>query len=159
MMTNTASRGRGRGGRTSGGPGGHGGRGYGRQDGSSSRGPGGHSSGSKPMCQLCKRSGHMVLRCYKRFDVNFTGEEEKLAAAASYGIDTNWYVDSAATDHITGELDKLTTRKRYTSHDHIHVANGSGMDISHSGHYTFRTSFRDLHPHSILHVHTHESLL
>lgn len=29
------------------------------------------------------------------------------AAVNSYGVHTNWYIDTGATDHITSELDKL----------------------------------------------------
>ena len=51
--------------------------------------------------------GHLVVRCFKRFDASFTSPPPKLASSAttsSYGADCNWYMDS---DHITGELDKL----------------------------------------------------
>jgi hypothetical protein len=42
---------------------------------------------------------------------------EKSAGAAygSYGVDTKWYTDSGATDHITGELEKLHVRERSTA--------------------------------------------
>jgi hypothetical protein len=32
-------------------------------------------------------------------------------------VDTNWYIDSGATDHITGELEKLTVRDQYMGGD------------------------------------------
>jgi hypothetical protein len=35
-------------------------------------------------------------------------------AATSYGVDSNWYADSGATDHVTGELDKLAVKDNYT---------------------------------------------
>ena len=31
-------------------------------------------------------------------------------ATTSYVVDTNWYTDTGATDHIMGELEKLTVR-------------------------------------------------
>lgn len=46
----------------------------------------------------------------------------------SYGIDTNWYADSGATEHITGELDKLTMREKYHGGDQVHTASSSGME-------------------------------
>jgi hypothetical protein len=53
--------------------------------------------------------GHRALRCYKRFDASYSGEEKQAnAAATSYNVDTDWYIDTGATDHITSELDKLT---------------------------------------------------
>jgi hypothetical protein len=35
------------------------------------------------------------------------GDERSANAVTSYGVDSNWYADSGATDHVTGELDKL----------------------------------------------------
>lgn len=114
------------------------GRGRGRGRGDFGRGGAGHcgrggrgndGESVRPTCQLCGREGHVVQSCYKRFDMNFTGEEvpQRSAAAAStsyggnyngsYGIDTNWYMDTGSTDHIIGELEKLTTREKYRGQD------------------------------------------
>jgi histone deacetylase 1/2 len=73
-------------------------------------------------------------------------------------VDTNWYVDSGATNHITGELDKLTIREKYGRRDQVHGANGSGMSISNIGHSTLHTPILPyipicaLHLNNILHV-------
>lgn len=42
-------------------------------------------------------------------------EQTKVAGttSAGYGFDSNWYADSDATDHSTGELEKLTVRDKY----------------------------------------------
>ncbi|XP_073359646.1 uncharacterized protein [Aegilops tauschii subsp. strangulata] len=64
--------------------------------------------------------------CWHRYDDD---HEEKKAAnlvTNNYGIDTNWYADSDATEHITGELDKLTMQERYHGGDQIHTASGTG---------------------------------
>lgn len=45
------------------------------------------------------------------FDEDETSsQDEKVVGLAegSYGVDMNWYVDSGATNHITGELEKVT---------------------------------------------------
>ena len=83
------------------------------------------------VCQLCGKEGHTVLRCCKRFDASFTGPPQKSTswATSSYGVDTNWYKDSDATDHITGELEKLTVRDKYDGGEQVHAANGTGMEI------------------------------
>lgn len=40
------------------------------------RGRGGRfSGGNKPVCQLCEKPNHVAYKCYKRFDVSFTGPE------------------------------------------------------------------------------------
>jgi histone deacetylase 1/2 len=79
---------------------------------------------------------------------------EKSAGAAygSYGVDTNWYIDSGATDHITGELENLHVRDHYNGNEQIHTASGSGMDIHHVGHSVFHTHTHDLHLNNILYV-------
>ena len=43
--------------------------GYGRGNGS------GHG-GNRPICQLCGRAGHVALKCYHRFDINFNGNPD-----------------------------------------------------------------------------------
>jgi hypothetical protein len=68
-----------------------------------------------PTCQRCGKEGHTVLCCFKRFDASFTGPLENRStsvATTSYSVDTNWYTDTGATDHITGEPEKLTIRDK-----------------------------------------------
>lgn len=94
-----------------------------------------------------------MIKCYKRFDTSFTGEEKAAnTATTSYGIDTNWYVDSGATDHVTGELDKLTVRDKYTGNEQVHAANGTGMEISHIDHATVPISSGNLVLKNVLYV-------
>jgi histone deacetylase 1/2 len=149
---NMASRG-GRGGNSRGR--GNGGRGRGN----GGRGRGGYNGGNhgkeKVVCQLCNREGHTVLRCYKRFDASFTGAQENKSASAatvSYGVDTNWYTDTGATDHITGDLEKLTVRDKYSGHDQVHTASGAGMEIDQIGHSLVHTPSRPLHLNRVLYV-------
>jgi hypothetical protein len=74
-------------------------------------------------CQVCGKLGHTTLCCWKRFDKNYNGPDKVAnAASTSYNLDPAWYTDSAATDHITGDLDKLTMRKNYGGNDQVHAA-------------------------------------
>jgi histone deacetylase 1/2 len=70
----------------------------------------------------------------------------------SYGIDTNWYMDSGATDHVMGELEKLTIRDRYNGNDQVHTASGAGMDIHHIGSSILHSHDRAIHIKNVLHV-------
>lgn len=107
----------------------------------------------RPICQLCKKKGHTAPSCWYRFDENYVPEEKTASAAInSYGIDTNWYTDTGATDHITSELDKLAVREKYTAGDQIHTASGAGMDIHHIGHTVVRAPSRNLYLNNVLHV-------
>ena len=73
-------------------------------------------------------------------------------ATASYGVDTNWYVDSGATDHLTGEPEKLTIHDKYGGHDQVHTASGTGMEINHVGSSILRPRTSNIHLNNILHV-------
>jgi hypothetical protein len=69
-------------------------------------------------CQVCDKVGHLALDCWHRFDETYKSNNKSASAVVnSYGVDTNWYMDSAATHHITGELDKLTTKDKYKGND------------------------------------------
>lgn len=148
-----------------------GGRGGGGRNGGGrgNRGGFGHNGGGRSnfqaglICQVCGKEGHPAFRCYKRFDSNYNGgPPQKSASAASttsYGVDTNWYVDSGATDHITGELEKLTVHDKYHGGEQVHAANGLGMKISNVGHSILHSPRKDLHLNHVLHVpQVHKSL-
>jgi hypothetical protein len=97
-------------------------------------GDAGSSSGTKLVSQLCKKTVHTVLRCWKQFDRNYSGEERSVNAAEGghrYNIDMAWYSDTRATNHITSELDKLVVHEKYMGQEQIHVANCGGMQITH----------------------------
>jgi hypothetical protein len=69
-------------------------------------------------------------------------------------------MDSGATDHITGELDRLTMHEPYTGPDQIHAANGSGMDITQIGSSIIPSSGCGLVLNNVLHVSsTHKNLI
>jgi hypothetical protein len=80
------------------------------------------------------------------------GEEKSANSATSYGVDTNWYAYSGATDHITEELNKLTMKDNYNGNDQIYTTNGSGMYIKHIGQSIIRTPLRYLKLNNVLHV-------
>jgi hypothetical protein len=70
----------------------------------------------------------------------------------SYSVDNTWYNATGATDHIKGELEKLSFHEKYNGADQVHTANGAGMKIGHIGHSTIRTPIRNLQLRNILHV-------
>jgi histone deacetylase 1/2 len=154
--TNMASHGGGRGG-------GNGGRGHGHGDFNAPSGhghgrSGGHNSNfeASVFCQICGKEGHPAVHCFKRFDTTFIGAQEKNKSASttetSYGVDTNWYVNTGATDHITSELEKLTVRDKYHGNEQVHTTSGSGIKISYVGRSLFHTPDRNLILDKILHV-------
>lgn len=119
-------------------------------------GQGGQSNtnnADRPQCQVCFKFGHTAIDCWHRFEEGYVPEQKNVhAATSSYNVDTNWYTDTGATDHITGELEKLSVRDRYKGNDQIHTASGAGMEIRHVGHSVVQTPSHDLHLNNILHV-------
>jgi histone deacetylase 1/2 len=107
-----------------------------------------------PQLQVCLKTGHTADRCWHRFEEDYVPEDRHAANTAtnSYTYDTNWYTDTGATDHITGELEKLAVCDKYNGVEQIHTANGAGMHISHIGHSTIHTPSRSLDLKNILHV-------
>jgi histone deacetylase 1/2 len=145
-----------RGGRNGGGCG-RGGFGRGRDNGR----PG--SNGDRPVCQLCGKEGHIVIKCYKRFDHSFTGalEQKSVSSATTgYGVDTNWYMDTGTTDNITSDLEKLTIRGEYFGTDQIHTALGAGMKIQQIGQSTLYTPDHNLLLNKVLYApEAHKNLI
>jgi hypothetical protein len=74
-------------------------------------------------CQICNIHGHSAKDCWWRHgddddsDRDRGHKGDKSAHLTSYGVDTNWYTNTGATDHITSELNKLSTHEKYTGHD------------------------------------------
>ncbi|KAG8059468.1 hypothetical protein GUJ93_ZPchr0002g23581 [Zizania palustris] len=63
----------------------------------------------------------------------------------SYMVDTNWYTNMDATDHITSELNRLVVHDKYNGNNQIKMTRGAGMDINYIGHA--------LYLNQVLHVH------
>jgi hypothetical protein len=116
---------------------------------------GGHQKYNNDLlCQVCFKKNHTVAECWHRFDESYVPEQKSvaLAGANAYNIDTDWYADSGATDHITNELEKLAIRNKYQGGNQIHTANGGGMEISHIGHNTVYTPHCPIYLNNILYV-------
>ena len=90
------------------------------------------SSRGRPRCQLCKKAGHEVMDCWDRYDEDYVLDARDVAASMrEQGGDGVWYVDSGATDHVTGELEQLALQVKFLGNVKIHTASGGGMDIRH----------------------------
>jgi histone deacetylase 1/2 len=138
--SNRGGRGRGTGGRNGGG---RGGSNHDNKQGGSRRAP----------CHICKKTGHEARDCWYRYGEDDDEYQPKSAGvAAGYGIDTNWYAHSGATDHITSELEKMTVRDKYDGQDQVHTASGAGMKISNIRYSVLHTPSKNLHLKNILHV-------
>ncbi|WKA02121.1 hypothetical protein VitviT2T_020344 [Vitis vinifera] len=98
---------------------------------------GGSSHGNKPICQLCGKIGHVVVKCYKRFDISFssvdlTSYQANIAFTSNFA-DHEWYVNSSATNHTTVDMNNLTINVDYMGNEKLMVGNGFKLAISQFG--------------------------
>ncbi|GKC14417.1 retrotransposon protein, putative, ty1-copia subclass, partial [Tanacetum coccineum] len=111
------------------------------------RGGGGRRRG----CGRGRNSGGPRCQDYRGGNSVLTG---------SYNPDTNWYLDTGATDHLTSDLDCLTVQERYHGKDQVQVENGAGLSISHIGHSIIPGLSRPLALKNVLYVpHINQHLL
>lgn len=115
-------------------------------------------------CQLCGRPGHVALKCFKRFDIHFTGVTSSTPQAyitdVGFGdhshtdcyyehdstLDPSWYVDSGATNHITHDAHNLSCNVPYHGNEQVPVGNGSQLPINVVGKSTLTSSSANSYP-------------
>lgn len=103
---------------------------------------------SRIICQLCGKPGHVSIKCFKHFDVHFTGltpspqafitdanptDYSQEEAYYEQQCDPTWYVDSGATNHITHDLHNLNISIPYNGTDQVAVGNGQQLPIQSVG--------------------------
>ena len=64
----------------------------------------------------------------------------------------SWYPDTGANNHITPDLSALHIAHEYTSNDKLHVGDGTGLSIQHTGTAFLPSSNGSLSLKNVLHV-------
>ncbi|KAL0534316.1 hypothetical protein IC582_028606 [Cucumis melo] len=143
-----------------------------RGNGRSNRG--GRGNLNKPQCQICTKLGHSADRCFFRYtprsnssdyspnshntsytNMNNHPQMSAMVASPDLNIDSNWYPDFGATNHLTYSLSNLSTRFEYGGGNQIYAANGSGLPTTHYGSMSFNSStlpFKLFTLNNLLHV-------
>jgi len=107
--------------------------------------------GSHPstiICQICGSLGHTALQCTNRFNHAFVSNDlPKFFATMSVGEtnDATWYLDSAASAHMTSSEGNFLHKTPYTGHNRVLVGDGKLLNISHTGYIQFPSTSRPLH--------------
>ncbi|KAG8379883.1 hypothetical protein BUALT_Bualt07G0135600 [Buddleja alternifolia] len=112
--------------------------GFGRDE---SKNQSGQTRASKPQdgkvsCQICGRNNHTALECYHRFNHAYQAKDIPQALAAlniEHVPDLEWFPDTGATAHMTGNSGKLENLRLYKGFDAVMVGNGEFMNITHVG--------------------------
>lgn len=106
--------------------------------------------GYKGCCQLCNQKGHTAKDC-----TNFTSHRTNLTAhhtTTSPLPSSQWLVDSAASHHITSDLQNLSIKHPYHGNDIVVIGNGVGLSISHTGSLSLDSPSKTFSLHDILYV-------
>lgn len=92
---------------------------------------------------MCGKPGHIALKCYKRFDISFTGPDSSNVTASPHAFtaassttsvsDSGWYFNSRATNHITVDLENLALKFDYLGSKKFDLGSGSMLSISYIG--------------------------
>jgi hypothetical protein len=65
---------------------------------------------------------------------------------------SNWIIDSGATNHVTSDINNLSSFFAYTGPDKLQIGNGFGLSISHIGSQTFKIAHHSIKLTNVLHV-------
>ncbi|CAL5423763.1 unnamed protein product [Camellia sinensis] len=102
------------------------------------------------VCQICGKANHIALDCWHRLDTQFQSSQmspsqqskpyqsqQSKAYVTSLTEDNGscspWFLDSAASDHITNDLHQLNSIQPYTAGNQVTIGNGSSLPITHTG--------------------------
>uniref|UniRef100_A0A2N9FEK0 Reverse transcriptase Ty1/copia-type domain-containing protein n=1 Tax=Fagus sylvatica TaxID=28930 RepID=A0A2N9FEK0_FAGSY len=116
------------------------------------------SDSTRPQCQICRKMGHLAINCYQRMNFAYQGKNppSKLVAIAATNnpsqIGDMWLTDPEATDHITSNLNNLTTQAPYTGSDQVEVGNSQNLPINTIGNAHIHTKTHKLCLNNVLHV-------
>lgn len=125
-------------------------------------------------CQICSVFGHSARRCPQLQYGNVGNMNQfsqgsayappwqpraNVASATPYNAN-NWLLDSGATHHLTSDLNNLSLHQPYMGGEAVTIADGSGLEISHTGSTFLSTPTRSLALKDVLYVpNVHKNLI
>lgn len=74
------------------------------------------------LVKFAKKEGYDALWCWHQFDHNYKADDVNkidVVVTNNYSVDPNWYANTGVTDHITNDLDSLTTKEQYIDNDQV----------------------------------------
>lgn len=82
---------------------------------------------------ICGRTGHIVLKCYNRFDNNYQSPAAFNSMHTTDESERDWYPNSGATEHVMASPQNLQTAQPYEDNDTVMVGDGAYLRITHVG--------------------------
>ncbi|XP_048600004.1 uncharacterized protein LOC106352005 [Brassica napus] len=129
------------------------GRGFTQQVSNSGGNNNNNNNNTRPVCQICGRTGHSALRCWNRFDNSYQSDDLPHALSAFPVSDLSgreWIADSGATAHMTSSTSHMQNATPYNGPEHIMVADGNFLPITHVGSTTLTTDTGSLPLNDVL---------
>jgi len=128
---------------------------------------GSQGKGYQGRCQICGVHGHSARRC-SQLQASASGFQSygggypsspytpwqpraNVATAQPYN-NPNWVFDTGATHHLTSDLSNLSLHQPYNGGEEVTIADGSGLQITHTGSGLLPTPSRSLALQDILYV-------
>lgn len=121
----------------------------------------GVSSSNSILCQICNKPNHTAWNCWHRMDSSFQpslmtyppqSSTKAFVASSALTSVPDWFVDSAATHHLTNDLYNMHLYQPYTGPEQVLVGNGSTLPIQHSGKGILPTPTHSFRLNQVLHV-------
>jgi gag-polypeptide of LTR copia-type len=113
----------------------------------------------KPPCQICSKVGHVARFCWHRYDTDPEYKPRPTFQAYSAQPTTSqqsldWVLDSGATNHVTSDLNNLSTFYNYDGTDTLQIGDGTGLPIANIGSSSLLLSNHSVLLCDVLHVPT-----
>jgi gag-polypeptide of LTR copia-type len=94
-------------------------------------------SDPKPTCQICNKFDHSARLCFRRYDKD--SDQKSFSKSKAYNVQatsstydsTNWIIDSGANNHVTNDLNNLTSFYAYNGPDKVQIGIDIGLSITH----------------------------
>jgi hypothetical protein len=92
----------------------------------------------KFVCQIYSKSGHSVKIFHWRYDISNSSPYQALTAQppSASPPSTEWVLDFDATNHVTNDLNNLSSFYEYVGSDNLQTGSGTDLPIQHIGSYS-----------------------
>lgn len=117
-------------------------------------------SNSKLICQVCTKTGHIVVNCFYRFDKSYTcanysnskhekqGTHNAFVSSPYNSQYYEWYFNSGAKNHVTNQAKRFQDLTEHTCKNSLEIGNGEKLKIVAS----CSSKINTVNLHSVLYV-------
>lgn len=82
--------------------------------------------------QICGKFGHSAVSCRFRYGSPTVDDDLSKSFAGmriTHSYDPNWYPDTGATNHMTGDARSMTQKSEYVGNDQVMVGKGDSLPL------------------------------